>query len=297
MSKEALDYPKRGLFVIPPEDIKIVGLDTNDGPEHELWDERIHLPVKETLVLSILADGVLEPVTVRKDGERLEAVNGRQRIRAAREANKRLVARGEPPIAIAAQYKKVSALGAASAMVTTNEHRTDDDVLTRAAKAARLYDRGMSPDEIGLRFAKTGATVRIWLRVATLHPQLQEAIRNNACTVAEAAAYADKGQDAQRKAGIAFLDAQEGTVQKEPKPKAEGAAKLRRKGRSAKVVARALVGAPPPREAALRWWLDPEATIDSLLPTTEDAEQRARELEEIVKGLAFIVGAEINEES
>ncbi|MDP1177692.1 ParB/Srx family N-terminal domain-containing protein, partial [Klebsiella pneumoniae] len=60
---------------------------------HPLYDERIHLPIREAMVLNIRDQGVLEPIIVVKDPETglTCVVDGRQRVRQTLEANKRLL--------------------------------------------------------------------------------------------------------------------------------------------------------------------------------------------------------------
>lgn len=291
MSKEALAYPKRALFLIPPEDVTIIGLDTSDGREHPLWDERIKYRIKPELVLSVAADGVIEPITVCKDGDRILVVNGRQRVRAAREVNAELLKRGEPALALPAQYKRDDDTALLGAMVTTNEHRTDDDILVKAAKAQRLYDRGMSPPDIGVKFGKTGQTIRTWLTLNALHPQLKEAFREGACTMADAVSHAEASSDAQKRAGIAYLDAAEGpedggkgaSEQRQPTPP-----RVRRKRRSESTIRKAMIGASPARTAALAFVLDPAVTVADLLAEDES-------LAEVIEALAWVLGAEFED--
>lgn len=45
MGKQALDAPRKQYWLLNPENLVIIGLDTNDGPEHPLWDTRIKLPI------------------------------------------------------------------------------------------------------------------------------------------------------------------------------------------------------------------------------------------------------------
>lgn len=49
---------KRGqYFFCDPHTVTIIGLDTKDGPEHPLWDERINRPLDKNLVYDIQAHG------------------------------------------------------------------------------------------------------------------------------------------------------------------------------------------------------------------------------------------------
>jgi hypothetical protein len=99
--KTAIDAKRGNLFLVPPEDITIIGLDTEDGPEHPLFDERVLLPVDEALARNIAIHGVIEPVVIRKNGDDvIEVIDGRQRVRSARLANERLEAEGKEPVLV-----------------------------------------------------------------------------------------------------------------------------------------------------------------------------------------------------
>src|SRR5512143_1919662 len=92
---------KRDAYMFDPEDLVLV-----TDEKSPLYDERVHLPVNEALVMNMLfapdgvPQGVLEPITAVRNPEtgKVEVVVGRQRVKAAREANKRLKKRGEEPI-------------------------------------------------------------------------------------------------------------------------------------------------------------------------------------------------------
>lgn len=103
---------------------------------HPLYDERIHLPINEPMVLNIMDQGVLEPIIVWKDPEtgRSCVVDGRQRVRHTLEANKRLSIEGKEPLLVPAVTKRGSAIRMAQAMVSANEIRQADTPLGRAKK-------------------------------------------------------------------------------------------------------------------------------------------------------------------
>lgn len=291
MSKEALDYPKRALFLIPPEDLTIIGLDTSDGVEHPLADpNRVRLPLQESSVLHMMSGGFIPPILVAKDGDRIVVVEGRQRTRAGREANKRLVAKGEQPLCLFATYSKADVDQLMDAMVSTNSHRQPDDILDLAEKAHRMFERGRDVNTIAIRQNVSGQTIRQRLKLHGLHPQLKEAVRDGACTVTDALTYSEKSQVAQREAGLAFLAAVE-----DPKPRKqrgenepEAPARIRRKRRGEKTIRKALIGAPPAKAATLAFILDPEAKVSALLE---------HDPAEVIHAFAWVYGEdEINEE-
>lgn len=185
MGKTALPGASRlNAFSMHPDKLVIVGLDTEHQPgEHELWDERIHDPLDEGMVRNIRVRGVLQPIIVRKNGESVEVVDGRQRVRAAREASRRNDAEGLPtihvPCIVRRSKGRTAAQKAADAldtMISTNENRHDDNPVTRAHKAQRLLDYGRSDDEVAETFGITKQALKNLLVVLDLSPKVQDAI-------------------------------------------------------------------------------------------------------------------------
>ena len=55
---------KTNVLTFEPENLHLV-----TDKAHPLYDERIHLPINEAMVLNIMDQGVLEPIIVWKDPE------------------------------------------------------------------------------------------------------------------------------------------------------------------------------------------------------------------------------------
>jgi len=138
---------KKDVLLFDPENLALV-----EDPTNPLYDERVALPVSEALVLNIMAYGVIEPIVVRKNAEteQTEVVAGRQRVKACREANKRLMAKGCEPHRIAAIVKRGDSATLMGVMVSENEIREDDTPIGRARKAARFIDLGRTVEEAGV---------------------------------------------------------------------------------------------------------------------------------------------------
>ncbi len=166
-----------------PEEIVIIGIDAVDGKvhkkgEHVLWDERINMPTDDTFVLSLLAEGNKVPVLVNKDGEKWFCVDGRRRVIHARLANKELALRGEPLMKVKVMGEKGDDNALFLTSVTTNEHREEDNILTKAEKAARLIGRGVDKDRVALAFKIKGRALDNYLKLNDLHVDVKEAIRS-----------------------------------------------------------------------------------------------------------------------
>lgn len=104
------------------EDDKLV-LVTDE--KHPLYDERVNLEPSEAMILNIIQYGVIEPVIVWKDPEtgKTLVVDGRQRVKACREANKRIRKAGGEPHRIPAITRRADAGTSVGLMISTNEQR------------------------------------------------------------------------------------------------------------------------------------------------------------------------------
>jgi ParB-like chromosome segregation protein Spo0J len=173
-NRRAFDHARGNLWSIDPHELCVIGgkglpadergpLDTDDGPEHDLYDERVGEALTEEFVNSIDAHGVDTPILIVKLGDVATVIAGRKRVRAARVVNVRRKKRGEPLIKIDCKLKRASGSGLLAAMITENEARTDDGLLTKIEKLKRLMNRGVSVDDAAIHFSVGVATVKGWL--------------------------------------------------------------------------------------------------------------------------------------
>ena len=154
---------KRDAYMFDPEDLVLV-----TDEKSSLYDERVNLPVDEALVLNIMfapdgvPQGVLEPVNAARNTEtgKVEVIDGRQRVKAAREANKRLKKKGMEPVWMPAILKRVNAHTSMGMLISSNEHRQDDSPLGKAKKAARYISLGRDESEIATLFGVSIASVK-----------------------------------------------------------------------------------------------------------------------------------------
>lgn len=267
MGKTAIPGAKRATaFMMEPDALTIVGLDTKDGPEHPLYDERIKLPLDEGLVLNVRAYGVMQSVLVRKNGSLIEVVAGRQRVRAAREANKRLEAEGFQPMRIPCMVRKDRDARALGVMVSENENRREDDAVTRALKAQRMMEHGATEEDVAIAFGMSRQAVKNLLRVLDLAEPVQEMIRGQKLTFSAAITLADLTRAEQEVEAKNLAEKGVGVVE------AKRLARVRRAERSGKSTAN---GAKSPRGKAvsvttLRKVADDEEFMSELEPQARD---------------------------
>lgn len=175
MAKQALAGKRLNAFAMDPSELTIIGLDTEEGDDHPLWDERIELPLMEPMILNIMAIGVKQSVTVRKDGDRVLVVDGRQRVRHAREANRRLLERGEPTVLVPARVEKGSDDLLDQIAVSLNEQRQQDSLIAKARRSKRMLDRnGDDYGAVAIAFGVTTQTIRNWQKLLDTSPKVQK---------------------------------------------------------------------------------------------------------------------------
>lgn len=177
-AKKSLGAEGRGdLLFFDPDTLVLV-----EDPSHPLYDERVHLPVPEWLIESVMEVGVLEPIGVRKNGVRedntpiVEVSYGRQRTKAAREANKRLRAQGKELVRIPAVVKRGDAADLFGMSITENQARQADPPMVLARKMQRYLDMGRDMTQTARTFCMTKQTVKVHLKLLELHPELQKMI-------------------------------------------------------------------------------------------------------------------------
>ena len=195
----AFEGTRFNAYKVAPENLIIVGIDTDDRG-HALYDERVDMPLDEGLVLNIMAYGVLNPVIVRKNSAGLpEVVDGRQRVRAAREANERLTASGRTTIKIPVVLKGGEGRDMAAVMVSLNECRQQDALIVRAQKAQRMIDMGRTEEEVAVMFGVGLQTIKDNLGLLGLEPELLSAVKSRKISASKALEMAGRGAEAQKR--------------------------------------------------------------------------------------------------
>lgn len=248
---------KTNVLNFEPERLHLVS-----DRSHPLYDERIHLPLDEAMVLNIMDQGVLEPIIVWKDPETGFScvVDGRQRVRHAIEANKRLAAAGKDLLFVPAVTKRGSAVRMAQAMISANEIRRADTPLGRAKKMADALERGHDEEDLSLMFGVGVQTIRATLALLDTTQAVKDAVESGEITVTQARQLANLTPDEQREKVKEVEAATVGTKGHEKARRQRqviGDAKPRLKSR--KEITKALEGASGDYAQALRWVLGDEA--------------------------------------
>lgn len=180
-----------------PTELLIIGLDTDDGEDHPLWDDRIHLPVDNRLVANIRSLGVRQPVTIREESGKKFVIDGRQRVRCGRVAAEQLEAMGEARLKIPFWQVRESDDVVSGLIVSLNELRQNDDVLNKAFKVSRLLARLGSEEEVAMYCGKSITTIKNWLSLVEADPEVHKAIRGGAISASSGIEISFKPRDEQ----------------------------------------------------------------------------------------------------
>jgi len=170
-SKTAIDAPRTNAFMVEPERLVLV-----TDKEHPLYDPRVHDAPEESLIRNIMVYGVIEPVIVRTNGDAIEVVAGRQRVKASIEANKRLEAEGKEPLRVPCMVKRGQEADLFGVTISENEQRRDDTPLAKADKAQRLLNMGKTEEELAIAFGVSRQTVKNWLKLQELSAPVRKAV-------------------------------------------------------------------------------------------------------------------------
>jgi ParB family transcriptional regulator, chromosome partitioning protein len=187
----------REIDYIDPNMLIIIGLDTEDGPEHPLYDERAFLEVDSHLVANILVYGILQTVRVRREGGRILVVDGRQRVKAARLAADRSSEAGEYAIRVPVWESEGDDKRIAGIMISSNEQRKADSALDRAFKAVRLLALLGDEDEVGIAFGRSKPTIKNYLSLASADSRIHTAVREGSLSTQAAIELSKLARDEQ----------------------------------------------------------------------------------------------------
>lgn len=182
MSKTAVDASRAGtVFTLPPEDNRFVIVNDKDSP---LYDERLELPVSEEMAQSLAREGQINAGKVRKNGPKLEVLDGRQRFRATLLANE-WVRTKDPRVAFRAgqllqfKFEVVRAEDEQDAirkMIAANLH-IEDTPMVRAKRIARAIKWGISEEEVRINYGfKSATSVQNILALLDCAPFVQKAV-------------------------------------------------------------------------------------------------------------------------
>lgn len=193
MSKRGKSSGRSDLLLFDPiKDVVIIGLDTEDGPEHHLCDaESNATPVLENEVLFAMVHGVLQPVIGQRDGDKVIIVAGRGRVRKLRAANERLVKEGSEPWRLPIIVKRGDEATMVALATAENLHRREISPLWRAHQANLLLEKGQSRDDVATVIGVLPKQLDNVLKLLQLSSKVSRAVTGGSFSATAAAQLAD----------------------------------------------------------------------------------------------------------
>lgn len=186
MGKSAIDAKRGTIFHVDPETLTLI-----IDKAHPLYDPRVEKPLLESMVLNVKNRGVRLNVRARKLGDQIIVVDGRQRVRAAIEANKRLKAEGMKPLLVPLVITSGDDKELFNESVFLNEQRQDDDPFEKANKCKRLMDMGYSAEDAAESFGVNVLTIKNWMKLFELDNEVRNAVKSGKIAVSSAIQLAD----------------------------------------------------------------------------------------------------------
>lgn len=172
-----VDDSVTGFFHMDPGALHVQGIDDtpDDFDLSAFEDVRVTYPLSETLVASVTEQGVRKPIEVEVvrvgDTELFVVQDGRQRVRAAREAGV-----AEVPV-IGASGTDANSI--ALWTVEANENRVHDSILVKCAKAAALNARGIKQKRIAVAYGESQSTISNWIKLSRASDYLKSLVEND----------------------------------------------------------------------------------------------------------------------
>jgi ParB family chromosome partitioning protein len=169
-----------------PTEIPVDAIDPN--PEQPR--RRFEAAELDRLADSIRQHGVLQPVVVRRAGDRYELIVGERRWRASRTAGRETI-----PVVIS----DVDGRDRLALALVENVQRHDLNPIELAFAFRALSDQGLTQDEIGRRVSLDRSTVANHLRLLELPPHLQEDVEMRRLSAGHAKALLQVANPEQRR--------------------------------------------------------------------------------------------------
>ena len=149
------------IMEIPIEDIY-----PNPNQPRTHFDEK----ALQELAESIKVLGIIQPITVRKDGAKFEIISGERRYRASKMAGLK---------EIPAYVRLVNDQELLEMALVENLQREDLDAIEVALTYQRLLEEiGLTQEALSQRVGKERSTITNSIRLLKLNPDVQQAIRN-----------------------------------------------------------------------------------------------------------------------
>lgn len=179
---EAL-FPEEEARGGKPTEIEVGRIDPNPYQPRRGWSEE----ELEALASSLKREGMLQPVVVRRKGERYQLIAGERRLRAARRAGMKMV----PAVVRKADDKQLLALA-----LVENMHRKDLGPLEKASALRRLSTEfGLKQEQIAEILGMSRPAVSNLQRLLELPPEVRQLVEAGKLTMGHGRALLGLGEE------------------------------------------------------------------------------------------------------
>ncbi len=183
------------MFSVSPEKLTLIS-----DKQSPLYDPRVELPLNENLVRSIMTNGFRTVITVYKDGENLIVTSGRQRVRAALEANARLAKDGKEPVYCLTRVERGDDADHFGMSLIENTNRQDESDIQIARKMQRLIQMGRAEEDAGATCGLDKIQTKRMLALLDLAEPVQRAVASGKISTCAAVKFAKLDRAEQTKA-------------------------------------------------------------------------------------------------
>lgn len=180
---QAIEGAKRGvLFQVDPFQVQLAGIDFEVGADDPMYANALRNkePVDPALIDSVMRNGIILAIATTKRGEAVVALDGNQRVRAAREATLKLQAvNPKESIVVPCQTPRRGENDAKTSevMIAANEIRRDNGTLVKAELAVLHLNRwGGNFKEAAKAFGISENQYRLLLKLNEAAPAVKKAV-------------------------------------------------------------------------------------------------------------------------
>lgn len=183
---------KTNLYRYDPDDLVVVGLDTDDDETHPLYDPSVNDTLDGESIAHADEHGITDAVTAVRKNKQALVVCGRRRTRTAREVNKLRKARGEEPLLLNVVFVASPPKGMDGSvylmtlMIRENLLRRNRTPIEKGRYAQRLLDTliasGMDLKDarvdVAERMGVTVQSIKDWTKVLGMAPEVVQAVND-----------------------------------------------------------------------------------------------------------------------
>lgn len=198
------ESPRSNMYMVEPEALKLI-----TDKEDPLYDPRVDLPVEENMVLNIMHQGIIQNIQAVKRGEDYVVITGRQRVKAALEANKKLRRQGKEPIRIPVVLGRGDEADQLGVLISENELRQNDSPIAKAEKCKKFLDMGRTEQEAAIIFGVTPQTIKNWMEIVGLCAFVKKAVDRDLISATAAAKLSGLSLADQKEAAEDLIEAAE----------------------------------------------------------------------------------------